>query len=372
MTIDAVDDSGDEILYEVVAQRDALEPPVTARSAGNNVLEIFLGAGEWNLTATVDDGPLCPDEAADNRCAHGPVTVVPRAALPGPRVSQFAGGIQLWFEAESFAERLPESEEFFPLVDAAADGAFGGAVSRSGGAGGCILWQFNIETAGGTAGTWYMWGRVHNPGNTSDYMLVDGDPGDFDIPEVEPYPGGDGVAPFDNATDRVFEGTVADWGWSGGFQEGHIKELPDGQNLMYIFHREGDPSVFWDVICWTNSASYVPADDDYVDSEQIGGEPQRPVFHRGDTDGDGTVIISDAVSMLNFLFGGGGDTTCKETQDFDNDGTVVITDAVAILLFLFSSGPPPAAPGPHAAPCGPDPDAPGSPGDLGCEAYNGC
>ena len=98
----------------------------------------------------------------------------------------------------------------------------------------------------------------------------------------------------------------------------------------------------------------------------------RPRFHRGDADGDGAVTLSDAVTTLLFLFAGGPDTDCKETQDFDNDGNVVITDAVGILLFLFSGGPPPADPGPTAEPCGPDPDEKGSLGDLGCKAYNNC
>ncbi len=55
-----------------------------------------------------------------------------------------------------------------------------------------------------------------------------------------------------------------------------------------------------------------------------------------------------------------------------NDGSVVITDAVGILLFLFGSGADPAAPGPADQPCGQDPDAPNSAGDLGCNAYTGC
>jgi hypothetical protein len=101
-------------------------------------------------------------------------------------------------------------------------------------------------------------------------------------------------------------------------------------------------------------------------------EDPRPQFHRGDTDDDGAVTLSDAVSTLLFLFASGSDTGCKETQDFDNDGSVNITDAVGTLLFLFSGGAPPAAPGPTTEPCGPDPDEKGSPGDLGCEAYENC
>ncbi len=95
-------------------------------------------------------------------------------------------------------------------------------------------------------------------------------------------------------------------------------------------------------------------------------------FHRGDTNDDGTIDVTDAVSLLGFLFGGGEDTDCKETQDFDNDGRVVLTDAVGILLFLFRGGPAPAVPGPTTEDCGPDPDEPGAPGDLGCRSYWSC
>jgi hypothetical protein len=78
-----------------------------------------------------------------------------------------------------------------------------------------IRYSFDISAAGGKAGTWYFWVRVINPGNTSDYMLIEGDPGDATIPTSPPFPGGDGAAPFDNADDRILEATVAaPWGWS--------------------------------------------------------------------------------------------------------------------------------------------------------------
>ena len=53
-------------------------------------------------------------------------------------------------------------------------------------------------------------------------------------------------------------------------------------------------------------------------------------------------------------------------------GEVDFSDGVAILNFLFGGGPPPALPGPTSRPCGPDPDASGSAGDLGCDSYTGC
>ena len=32
---------------------------------------------------------------------------------------------------------------------------------------------------------------------------------------------------------------------------------------MYIFHRQGNDTVFWDVFVWTDSDTYVPTDADY-------------------------------------------------------------------------------------------------------------
>jgi hypothetical protein len=186
------------------------------------------------------------------------------------RVSELGGGIQIWFEAEAFDERVPEGNQYFrvtgePGVPDAPDGAFGEAVTRSGGAGGMIRWTFDLSRTEGGEGIWYFWGRVHNPGNLSDYMLVEGDPDD-DIPAGPPFPGGDMAAPFDNVDDRIFENTMVDWAWWGN-SEGSNKELQDGENTMYIFHRQGSATVFWDVFMWTDSAVYRPSDDDYTNAE---------------------------------------------------------------------------------------------------------
>ena len=97
-----------------------------------------------------------------------------------------------------------------------------------------------------------------------------------------------------------------------------------------------------------------------------------PVFHRGDPNDDGSINISDGLHTLNLLFANGPDATCKESQDFNNDGVTNITDGVGIFSFLFQGGAAPPAPGPTTEPCGPDPDDPGSAGDLGCEEYTNC
>ena len=179
-------------------------------------------------------------------------------AVENFKISSYGGGHQIWFEAENYDERNPDTDQYYPVVDAA--DAFGQAITRAGGAGGMISWKFNVNSGG----TWYFWARQINPGNTSDYMLVEGDPGDAQIPAKPPFPGGDG-APFSNEDDRVFEIDVGPlWGWAQSWDiEGHTKELRDGENTMYIFHRQGDDTVFWDVFMWTDDADYVPTDEDY-------------------------------------------------------------------------------------------------------------
>jgi hypothetical protein len=96
------------------------------------------------------------------------------------------------------------------------------------------------------------------------------------------------------------------------------------------------------------------------------------VFHRGDADASGAIGIPDAIAILSFLFRRGAAPGCAESADWNNDGSIDIADALRVLFYMFAAAPQPAAPGPPGQPCGADPDAPGSTGDLGCEAYDKC
>ena len=98
------------------------------------------------------------------------------------------------------------------------------------------------------------------------------------------------------------------------------------------------------------------------------------IFSRGDVDSSGLVNLTDAVQVLNYLFQAGVQPGCMETADTNNDAQVNLTDAVFLLNYLFLGGEPPPAPGPpdFGSGCGADPDALGSPGDLGCESFTGC
>lgn len=83
------------------------------------------------------------------------------------------------------------------------------------------------------------------------------------------------------------------------------------------------------------------------------GPRAEPRFRRGDSNGDGSADLSDAVFTLAFLFTGGAGPGCPDAADSDDDGLLGITDAIFFLghLFLGMALPPP--PGP--ADCGLDP-----------------
>jgi hypothetical protein len=87
-------------------------------------------------------------------------------------------------------------------------------------------------------------------------------------------------------------------------------------------------------------------------------------FRRGDHNGDGSLDISDALSLLGYIFTNGS-SHCMDSGDANDDGGVDVSDAVRVLLHLFgNSGPLPA---PHGV-CGSDP----TPDALSCDFELGC
>src|SRR5262245_23577398 len=68
-------------------------------------------------------------------------------------------------------------------------------------------------------------------------------------------------------------------------------------------------------------------------------------FVRGDSNGDLTVDLSDAVASLQDLFLGGPALECGDAGDFNDDGALDIADVTGLLNFLFLAGNPPASPG---------------------------
>ncbi|MHC4489902.1 MAG: discoidin domain-containing protein, partial [Planctomycetota bacterium] len=192
---------------------------------------------------------------------------MPVYAVKNYKFSNYAGGHQIWFEVEDYDERDPDTDEYFPVVNES--GAFGKAINRTGVPGGMVRWTFDISKAGGKGGTWYFWGRVLNPSGSSDFMIVEGHPGDPTLPDGPPYPG-TAEAPGFNDSDRLFyQDAGPPWTWSrADHAEAHTKQLQDGENTMYIIHRKGNNTVFWDVFMWTDNPDYVPTDADYRNAER--------------------------------------------------------------------------------------------------------
>ena len=68
---------------------------------------------------------------------------------------------------------------------------------------------------------------------------------------------------------------------------------------------------------------------------------------RGDFNSDTWIDISDAISLLLYLFAGGAAPGCNEAGDVDDNGRLELTDAIFLLTYLFRGGPEPVAMGPE-------------------------
>jgi hypothetical protein len=83
-------------------------------------------------------------------------------------------------------------------------------------------------------------------------------------------------------------------------------------------------------------------------------------FLRGDVNADGSIDITDPVSLAGYLFLGQPQTLpCLDAADIDDSGALDLTDAVYVASWLFMGGPRPPAPSPSAPnwlpqDCGPD------------------
>ncbi len=235
-------------------------------------------------------------------------------AMKNYKVSSYGSGHQIWFEVENFDERNPDNDSSFALGEE--PGAFGQSISSISGDAGTsmIRYDFNIGSTGGKGGTWYFWGRVINPSNQSDYMLVDGHPGDQTPVTKLPVTG------LANGQ-RVFEenaGSAGVWAWSGnGHNEGHTKVLKDNENTMWILSRQA--GAIWDVFMWTDDSSYTPTDEDYVNARP--GSGYGPATAPSPEDG---AMYEDTWASLSWIpgdFAVSHDVYFGENFDDVNNGT---------------------------------------------------
>ncbi|MCX6832235.1 MAG: dockerin type I repeat-containing protein [candidate division Zixibacteria bacterium] len=71
--------------------------------------------------------------------------------------------------------------------------------------------------------------------------------------------------------------------------------------------------------------------------------PDQCTYVCGDANADAAVDISDAVSLITYIFSGGPAPTPLQAGDANCDSTVDISDAVYLISYIFSGGPAPCA-----------------------------
>ncbi len=72
-------------------------------------------------------------------------------------------------------------------------------------------------------------------------------------------------------------------------------------------------------------------------------EINLPAVACGDVDASGIVTISDAVSLIQYIFGGGIPPDPLGVGDVDCSGSVTISDVVTLINYIFAGGPAPCA-----------------------------
>ncbi len=145
----------------------------------------------------------------------------------------------------------------------------------------------------------------------------------------------------------------------------YYTKVVDGQpsrsirvNPVHISNKVGGyyPGDYMDVLQVYPERAYVSypcAGNDYVpqnacitavDPNQL---PLAGEFKRGDSNADLVVDISDAISVLRWLFLGAPDPDCIDAADVNDDGKVDVSDPIRLLNYLFSNAPQPPDPFPN-------------------------
>ncbi len=108
------------------------------------------------------------------------------------------------------------------------------------------------------------------------------------------------------------------------------------------------------------------ADADGVLPESCEPNCGETLFARGDVNADAVPDISDVVFLLGFLFVDGEQfPLCEKAGDSDDNGRLELTDAISLLDYLFRGGRHPPTP---FLDCGRDPTE----DDLGCQEHAPC
>jgi dockerin type I repeat protein len=88
------------------------------------------------------------------------------------------------------------------------------------------------------------------------------------------------------------------------------------------------------VVAW-----HTPGADGWADQAARVFDFNAPDFMRGDANGDGEINLSDAISILGYLFLGYSDPSHPDAADTNDDGSIDLADAIYLISFLFLSDP---------------------------------
>ncbi len=109
---------------------------------------------------------------------------------------------------------------------------------------------------------------------------------------------------------------------------------------------ECTPEALYDILRHTADDGVSPNDppgwDEYYGYGKLNARNAVLAVSRGDANNDGQFSISDAVFMINYIFGGGDPPTPDLMMgDADGSGSLSIGDAVQIINYIFGGGPAP-------------------------------
>ena len=106
-----------------------------------------------------------------------------------------------------------------------------------------------------------------------------------------------------------------------------VLDGPGGHDLRFRFRHNNPPD-------------YTPVTRDHI-RIRLSPDPDAPdpaLFRRADVNADGAVNLTDSVSLLEALFGGGEQPGCFDAADANDDGILDLTDAIYVLQHLFQGG----------------------------------
>lgn len=119
-----------------------------------------------------------------------------------------------------------------------------------------------------------------------------------------------------------------------------------------------DDLLIGEIFCNDCNGNGVADDEDIAngssqdaDGDGVPDECQCTPWVRGELNDDGTIDLSDAVTLLIYLFSGGIAPDPPERGDVNDSGQIDVADVIYLVQYLFAGGPQPPAPFPNPGGC---------------------